>query len=147
MKRLFTVNVSPKVPYCIACKLLFFNIRLCQIFSDPLVSLRRPRNLRDLLVYTKPKTSEFSTGECKLPGTYPCNIRRWKTCTYTRNLQAVQYRASRDTFTVKRHFTCTSSSVMYLITCSTCDGCSLCWRDWVYTTPVCSTPSAGHIGC
>ena len=116
--------------------------------------MRRPRNLRDLLVHTKPKTSKFSTGGTGLPGTYSCNASRCKTCTYTRNLQSVQYAASRDTFTVKRHFTCTSSSVVYLILCSICDavyvgetGCLLRERFTQHRYTVChqqDTPVPEH---
>ena len=93
------------------------NYRLKNLFDVPLVSFRRPKNLRDLLVHTRPTPPRLN---CAPPGTYPCKATRCKTCAETKNITEISFNSGR-THSVTCHFTCDSSSVIYLLSCTTCN--------------------------
>ena len=104
------------------------NERLKGIFDLPLVSYRRPKNLRDILVHTKPAHNCKSGNQGTQPGTYPCgSSSRCKTCAIVKNLTEVI--TGGNTYTIRGHFNCQSVSVIYLITCTVAyvseTGCSL----------------------
>ena len=93
--------------------------RLKSIFKQPLVSYRRPRNLRNTLVHTSPIVSSQDPSA----GTYPCGVARCKTCQHIKNLTSIGLHnaASPSKFEVRQHFTCVPSSVVYFIQCSLCN--------------------------
>ena len=93
--------------------------RLKSILKQPLVSYRRPRNLRNILVHTSPIVSSQDPSA----GTYPCGVTRCKTCQHIKNLTSIglDNAASPSKFEVRQHFTCVSSSVVYFIQCSLCN--------------------------
>ena len=107
------------------------NERLKGIFDLPLVSYRRPKNLRDILVHTKPARNCKSGNQGTQPGTHPCgSSSRCKTFAIVKNLTEVV--TGGNTYTIRGHFNCQSVSVIYLITCTVCTaayvgetGCSL----------------------
>ena len=85
----------------------------------PLASYRRPRNLQDILVHK----TQHATG-CPVPpdlvaGTYKCEHARCLTCPVVCNRTAIETCSGRRAIT--GHFTCESSALVYLITCSTCN--------------------------
>ena len=108
------------------------NERLKGIFDLPLVSYRQPKNLRDILVHTKPAATQLQERKPGTqPDTYPCgSSSRCKTCAIVKNLTVVI--TGGNTYTIRWHFNCQSVSVIYLITCTVCTvayvgktGCSL----------------------
>ena len=112
----------------LAFPVLSSNERLSNVFELPLVSYRRPRNLRNLLVRTKPTTDRTSSLEA---GTYPCKTPRCKTCDMISAKHETSWEADHR-HRVRQHYTCLSSSVIYLIQCSSCNavyigetGCTL----------------------
>ena len=88
------------------------NEHLRRHFDLPIVSYRRPKNLRDLLVSTSGSVAG-SSGP-KADGTFPCETSRCKTCEAVHNLDTVD---CKEPYKIRGHFTCASSSVVYLISC------------------------------
>ena len=103
------------------------NEHLRRHFDLPIVSYRRPKNLRDLLVSTSGSVAG-SSGP-KADGTFPCETSRCKTCEAVHNLDTVD---CKEPYKVRGHFTCTSSSVVYLISCG---------------KPGCEAVYVGETGC
>ena len=102
------------------------NEPLRRYFDLSIVSYRRPKNLRDLLVSTSGSVAG-SSGP-KADGTFPCETSRCKTCEAVHNLDTVD----EEPYKVRGHFTCTSSSVVYLISCG---------------KPGCEAVYVGETGC
>ena len=72
----------------------------CQKKNLPIVSYRRPKNLRDLLVSTSGSVAG-SSGP-KADGTFPCETSRCKTCEAVHNLDTVD---CKEPYKVRGHFT------------------------------------------
>ena len=90
------------------------------MFGLPLVSYKRSRNLRDLLVHTKPVTQRSFTQQGAQTGTHPCNSLRCKTCSIIVDLTTIDINAS-PKHQVRGYYTCQSSSIIYLISCTLCN--------------------------
>ena len=83
-----------------------------RIFTEvPLVSYRRDKNLRDVLVHS----SGYSHTDA---GTYPCRRPRCLTCKYTTPRTNVQ--GPKSVYTIRDRFTCQSENVVYCIVCRRC---------------------------
>jgi len=83
-----------------------------RIFSEfPLVSYRRYKNLRDVLVH-------FFGHSHTDPGTYTCRRPRCLTCKYTTPRTNVQ--GPKSAYTIRNRFTCQSENVVYCIVCRHC---------------------------
>ena len=83
-----------------------------RIFSEfPLVSYRRDKNLRDVLVHS----SGYSHTDA---GTYPCGRPRCLTCKHTTPRTTVQ--GPKTVYTIRDRFTCQSANVVYCIVCRRC---------------------------
>ena len=106
------------------------NEHLRSVFDFPLVSYRRPRNLRNLLV--SPSTEQIRKARAPQPdGTFPCDRPRCKTCERVHTIATLPYGADRS-ISIRGHHSCQSSSVVYLISC---------------TQPQCDAVYIGETGC
>ena len=82
------------------------------IFSQPpLVSFKRDKNLQNLLV----RSALRPTSE---PGTFKCSRKQCKTCQFI--VSHTQITGPTYTLAVSDHFVCTSTNLVYCITCSVC---------------------------
>ena len=79
--------------------------------SPLLISYRRPKNLKDLLVH-----AEVSTGPRETPGNSPCGRPRCKTCP----ILVTTDQFSSKTTGKQYQATCKSSNLIYLISCKRC---------------------------
>ncbi|OCT98741.1 hypothetical protein XELAEV_18010973mg [Xenopus laevis] len=86
--------------------------RLKQIFPElPLLSYRQPLNLREMIVRSAlPKTTKA--------GTFPCNSNRFETCKYILCKDQVAIPNTQKIYTILDHYSCASSNVVYMITCT-----------------------------
>ena len=85
-----------------------------EIFSLlPLTSYRRDQNIRDILVHTSMKSQSGSPA-----GTYPCGAPRCRTCAHVSATTIID--GPRHNITIREHFTCKSSNVVYCISCRRC---------------------------
>ena len=84
--------------------------RLLNVFQKPFVSFRRSKNLKDLLVRTTPRYLEPPNQ----PGTHPCKAPRCKTCPLVKTGDSLPLPCPPG------HYTCTSTNVIYAITCTAC---------------------------
>ena len=91
------------------------NPHLRNTFDLPLVAYKRPRNLRDLLT-SRPRADSNGPSKDRPNGTFPCEVARCKTCEVVRNIETFRYKTN-NTHLVQEHFTCASTSVVYLISC------------------------------
>ena len=90
-----------------------------RIFTEaPLVAYRKDRSLRDLLVHSQLSPLQH-TREAADQGTYKCNRRRCNTCQYVSSGTFVK--GPKSTWHIKNHFTCTTTNIIYAITCTACD--------------------------
>ena len=82
------------------------------IFSQPpLISFKRDKNIGNFLV-----RSSFQTND--QTGTFKCARSRCKTCPFIRKVEKIS--GPKRSFKITDHFTCTSPSVIYCITCTYC---------------------------
>ncbi|XP_059821812.1 uncharacterized protein LOC132391972 [Hypanus sabinus] len=86
------------------------------IFPSPPSAFHRDRSLRDSLVHSSPPPPSLPTD--LPPGTYPCKRNKCYTCRYTSSLTTIQ--GPRQSFQVRRHFTCESAGAVYCVRCSRC---------------------------
>ena len=130
------------------------NDRLRTLFSElPLVSYRRPKNLRDLLVKTTTPTARRSDNQPA--GTHPCKAPRCKTYAMISSERTPVWDACQN-HEVRRSFSCGSSSVVYVVSCSACNavyigetGCTLRTRMTQHRSSIRhkeDTPVAEHFG-
>ena len=87
---------------------------LAAIPECPILSFRRPRNLRDILV--KAKVNDKN----KKRGFNPCKDKRCLTCPSALTGETVPITSTSDTFTINKHLTCKSYNVIYVVTCKRC---------------------------
>ena len=81
------------------------------LFATPLVSFKRDKNLQNLLVGSALRpTSE--------PSTFKCPRKQCKTCPFIVSL--TQITGPTYTVAVSDYFVCTSTNLIYCITCSVC---------------------------
>ena len=84
--------------------------------SPPLLSFRRTRNLRDILVYGTQKNTSAQDAPI---GTHKCLHSRCLTCPIVHNITQIQTNSGLKH--VRDRFTCDTSSLVYVITCSKCN--------------------------
>ena len=87
--------------------------------SRVLGAYRRNSNLKDSLVHSNLQSS-MNTGDDS-NGTFPCRRPRCKTCAYTNS--AAQINTPGGPLTIRQKFACTTSNLIYIITCRTCTLC------------------------
>jgi len=80
--------------------------------SLPLLSLRKGKSLKDILVHS---TLEKSV---EIGGTFPCNRRRCNTCSHTNNTTNIT--GPNGSYTIRSSFNCTTKNVVYAISCLCC---------------------------
>ena len=91
------------------------NEHLRSVFDFPLVSYRRPRNLRDLV---SPSTEQSRKARAPQPdGTFPCDRPRYKTCERVHSIATLPNGADRS-ISIRGHHSCQSASVVYPISCT-----------------------------
>ena len=91
--------------------------RLSQIFpKPPLIAYKRDQNLRDHLVHARVK-SEVQVAS--RPGTTPCNRPKCLTCQYVNPASVIV--GPKSSFHLHSSHNCTSSDIVYAITCALCD--------------------------
>ena len=83
--------------------------------APPLVAYRRDTNIRDLLVHSRLLSSPVNN---TTPGTHPCCKPKCAACRYISPITDIK--GPKGRFTVKRHFTCQSSNVIYAVICRQC---------------------------
>ena len=83
-----------------------------RIFSQPpLISFKRDKNIGNFLVRSAFQTSNQA-------GTFKCARPRWRTCPFICNVEKLS--GPKRSIKITDHFTCTSTSVIYCITCTLC---------------------------
>ena len=82
------------------------------IFSQPpLISFKRDKNIGNFLVRSAFQTSNQA-------GTFKCARARCKTCPFICNVEKLS--GPKRSIKITDHFTCTSTNVIYCITCTLC---------------------------
>ena len=82
------------------------------IFSNnPLVSFRHSKNIRETLVH-----SNLHQESSPLSGTFPCGVAQCKTCKFVDSSTVIS--APKFSYNIKHNFTCTSTHLIYCISCS-----------------------------
>ena len=81
--------------------------------NNPLVSFRHSKNIRETLVHSN-LPQELSS-PC---GTFPCGVGQCKTCKFMDSSTTIS--APKFVYHIKHLFTCTSSHLIYCISCSRC---------------------------
>ena len=92
------------------------NLSTC-FSAPPLLSSRRPRNLRAMLVHTTSKTTDHRVHSAA--GSYKCEHARCMTCATIGNLTRIDLKS--ESRPIHGHFTCEIRALVYLITCSSCN--------------------------
>jgi len=88
---------------------------VADIFSKPpLIAYKRDTNLKDLLVKSRMKRNNQPLSA----GTHPCSSPKCKTCPFICNEVNITSHVSQ--FEVRKHFTCRSTNLVYLIHCTRC---------------------------
>ena len=84
-----------------------------RIFSQlSLISFKRDKNIGNFLVRSAFQTSDQ-------PGTFKCARARFKTCPFICNVEKLS--GPKRSIKMTDYFTCTSSNVIYCITCTLCN--------------------------
>ena len=89
--------------------------------KDFVVGFSRARNLKEILVPTRPPVIKDRTDSNLPPGCYKCKA---KVCDICKNYLAVGNKfkslSTKDTFRMKHRMDCNAINVIYLITCTAC---------------------------
>ena len=80
--------------------------------QPPLISFKRDKTVRNVLVRSAPKTNEQ-------PGTFKCACLQYKTCLFIVNTSKIS--GPKRSVKITDRFTCTSANVIYCITCTLCN--------------------------
>ncbi len=84
------------------------------IFSNnPLVSFLHRKNIREILVHNK-----LHQESSPLSRTFPCGVAQCKACKFIDSSTVIS--ALKLTYNIKHNFTCTSTLLIYCISCSRC---------------------------
>ncbi len=84
------------------------------IFSNnPLVSFRHSKNIRETLVH-----SNLHQESSPLSGTFPCGVAQCKACKFIDSSTVIS--APKSAYNIQHNFTCTSTHLIYCISCSRC---------------------------
>ena len=95
------------------------NDKLKQVFPEPpLISYRRPKNLRDLIV--RAKLPSDAPEETNVIGSHPCQSSRCKNCKNMTQTNTFTSNTTKQTFKIRESITCTTINVIYLIECTFC---------------------------
>ena len=81
--------------------------------GNPLVSFRHSKNIREILVHSN--LPQESSSAC---GNFPCGVSQCKTCKFIDSSTTIS--APKFVYHMRYHFTCTSSHLIYCISCSRC---------------------------
>ena len=81
----------------------------------PIVSFRRPRNIKDFLVRAKLEPEIQSD-----KGMFGCGKVRCKICKFVKTGSIIERTVEKKSFHINHSFDCDSSGVVYLITCKRC---------------------------
>ena len=81
----------------------------------PIITFRRPKNLKDLLVH-----ATLTSRANETPGNSPCGTNSCKTCLILKTTSVFTSKATGERFTVKIHASCKTSNIVYLIECRRC---------------------------
>ena len=108
-----TVTYCTRLPTHLKSKTRFRTPNFSPIFPNlPLVSFKRDRNLRNSLV----RSSLPSNLE---PGTFNCSRKVCNTCPFINSKTHI--RGPNGSYQVNDHFDCTTSNIIYCITCTLCN--------------------------
>ena len=84
--------------------------------APPLIAYKRDTNLKDLLVRTKLSNRNKQT---KCAGTHACGSPKCVTCPFI--CGDVRIHTDSFKFQVRKHFTCRTTNMVYVISCTTCN--------------------------
>ena len=121
----FVVTYNPALPNIASILHTFFPILQtsdsCKeaIPNVPMVSFRKPKNLRNILV--RASTSPNTTHRSKEAGFEPCSTSRCKTCQHTTKTNSFMSHANNKRFDLYHFLSCYSFNLIYLITCLKCN--------------------------
>ena len=93
--------------------------RILNVFQKLFVSFLRSKSLKDLLVRTTPRY----LGPPNQPGTHPCQAPRCKTCPLVKTGDSLLLPCPPG------RNTCTSTNVIYAITCTACTAVYIGWTE------------------
>ena len=80
---------------------------------NPLISFRRNKNMRDNLVRSALRQNLPAPA-----GTFSCSRARCYTCSFLNSATSIS--GPKSNFVIRHNFTCTSSNIIYCISCSKC---------------------------
>ena len=86
--------------------------------EPPLIALRQPPNLGNLLIKTKTHSSTSSNPPTQPPGNAPCCKARCKTCSFMKTTNTIEGNSFKRS--MSHYITCESKNVVYLISCKVC---------------------------
>ena len=81
--------------------------------DNPLISFRRNKNIRDNLVRSALRQNLPAPA-----GTFSCSCARCYTCSFLNSATSIS--GPKSNFVIRHKFTCTSSNIIYCISCSKC---------------------------
>ena len=119
------VAVIPFHPHNIhICHILKKNFHIIQrdvvlnnIFpKPPLIAFKRSENIKDLLVRSKVAGNQNSDNTHT--GCKPCMDKKCKTCPFIHTATCIT--GPSGSFDIKAHFTCKSTDIVYILSCSMC---------------------------
>ena len=84
--------------------------------APPLVAFKNPANIRNWLVHSRLKSNPSPLVQ---PGTRPCNLTLCRSCPFLDKELRIQ--GAKTSFHIKKHFTCTSSNIVYVVRCVSCN--------------------------
>ncbi len=86
-------------------------------------SLFDSKNIRETLVH-----SNLHQESSPPRGTFPCGVAQCKTCKFINSSTVIS--APKSTYNIQHNFTCTSTHLIYCISCSRYIWHALHWRNW-----------------
>ena len=91
--------------------------------NPPLISYRRPKNLRDLLVRAKINdNNNINTNPAQnKPGSYKCHLSKCMTCPFiVTNTNAYTFSNTNQTRQISNKLSCATNNLIYMIQCQKC---------------------------
>jgi hypothetical protein len=120
------VTYHPRLPYLDGIIRKHWSIinshpRLHKAFPElPIISYRRPPNLKDSLVRAKVNSKHKLPSTPESSGCRPCQKPRCKNCAYIQTTNIFKNKSQTTCFDIRQESTCATNNVVYLIECNIC---------------------------
>ena len=93
--------------------------RTKELCNLPIIAYKRPKNLRDLLIHTRPPRPARDKNTAN--GTRQCGSARCKTCAMVQDIQEIEFADQpRRKEVIRGKFTCALTNVVYFLMCTAC---------------------------